>query len=457
MLPVRVIFLPLFFLYLCASGNSTIKIKGCVKGIPYPKVYFAGIAGGQNTYLDSAQINNGCFDFYLSDTLPTGMYSLIFSKEQNSFIRVLLNSREDIVFSTVFNKMLDSLVFTASVENQVYYSYIKNNALITEKRNLINSLIKLSAGKPALIRALNTDMAENENSCYTLGNSLQKQNPNSLASVFIQALTPLKIPAKVDTMAYVKAHFLDNINFANPVLHRSDLLASAIMNFLAFLESPKNTFMEQVENYCYAIDHILVKAKANELIYNFYRKELEGRYMYGNYDIVGNFLSRFYNEKPPQEVLSMQALRQKIIQMNCVTIGKKAPRIVMPGYNGKEFSTEDINNEYTLLVFWSTTCFHCTEMLPSLKKIYDLQKKNNLEVLAISFDTDKNAWQDFIKNGNYSWLNYNDLKGWDSEIAATYNIKGTPTYILLDKNKWVVRKPKTLEELAQTLQSMNIL
>jgi thiol-disulfide isomerase/thioredoxin len=178
--------------------------------------------------------------------------------------------------------------------------------------------------------------------------------------------------------------------------------------------------------------------------------------MYGNYDIVGNYMSKFYNDTPYSSTQTLQQIHEKLVDLKIVSIGTEAPQIKMTDYNGNPFLLSDISNNYTLLVFWSTYCSHCTEMLPSLKKLYDLRRNNSLEILAVSFDTDKKSWQDFLKNGGYSWINYSDLKGWESDIAATYKIKGTPTFILLDKNKRVIAKPATFEELARKLTTLNL-
>ena len=95
-------------------------------------------------------------------------------------------------------------------------------------------------------------------------------------------------------------------------------------------------------------------------------------------------------------------------------------------------------------------------MLPKVKQIYDHRNGNQLEVLAISVDTDEKEWKNFVKNGDYSWMNYCDLKGWDGEIPKSYNVQGTPTFILLNKDKTIISKPVTLEALAQKLKDMNL-
>lgn len=439
-----------------SSGQAKIKIKGCIRNLPYAKVYLAALEGGKNTLLDSTYSANGCFDFYLPDAAASGMYSIILNPENNSFVRLLVNNQEDIVFSTVFNKLLDSMKFSSSQENEVYYRFLKANALANEKRMLIRRLITLSPGNASLEKRLTAELSAIDAQAESLPAELTGRYKNTLAAAFIKGLTPVKVPRGADSVGYLMDHMLDNVDFSNPVLHRSDMLASAILNYLRFSEQPRNTFTEQAEAYARVMDKVLTACGPNRPTYNYYRKELERRFMYGNYDIIGNYLARYYKDSLEQLPQGPAAIRERLGRLSVVCIGKQAPELEMKSYDGSSLRLKDIQSEYTLLVFWSSFCSHCVETLPFLKKMYDIQRGRRLEVVAISFDTDKEAWQGFIRDGNYGWINYSDLKGWDSPIVATFNIKGTPTYILLDRNKQVINKPATFEELSHSLENLKI-
>ena len=49
-------------------------------------------------------------------------------------------------------------------------------------------------------------------------------------------------------------------------------------------------------------------------------------------------------------------------------------------------------------------------MIPQIKEIYDNSSRKELEVLAVSLDTHKEEWLNFIKENNVSWLNASDSK-----------------------------------------------
>ena len=81
----------------------------------------------------------------------------------------------------------------------------------------------------------------------------------------------------------------------------------------------------------------------------------------------------------------------------------------------------------------------------------------SMQIMAISLDTDKEEWMAALQEGEYTWINASELKGWDSQVAIDYNIYATPTMFLLDRDKKILAKPITLKELKQALYKENIL
>ena len=447
-----------FLLFSLYASAGELKIKGCVRDMPYTKIYLAEITAGKLTYIDSTIANNGCFTFYVSDGIRPGMYSIVLSKYQNAFISIILNNKEDVEFSTTMHDMLGTMNFTASKENQLYYHYTAAVAGSEKKIDLLRKLYELYPEKSPMSATLRAETALLEKQNETTINNLLTKFPGSLAAVFIKAQQPVKLPAGADTANYLTLHFFDGIDFNNDALFNSGVTNSAVLKYLSLYESKDLSFTEQADNYAIALNHILEKAAVNQKVYSFYRTEFASRYRYGNYDIIGAYLMKYADANNNAFAKATPAeIRMRLKALPHVSPGRQAPDILMPTYDGKTTGLADIKSNYTLLIFWSTGCSHCTETLPELKKLYDRQKKNDLEILAVSFDTDQKIWQDFVKNGNYNWINYADLKGWQSDIAKAYDVQGTPTYILLDKEKTVIYKPGNIEELVTKLRSLNII
>ena len=86
--------------------------------------------------------------------------------------------------------------------------------------------------------------------------------------------------------------------------------------------------------------------------------------------------------------------------------GNTVPEIVTTSETGKSIKLSEIMSPNLLLVFWSSRCRHCRETLPELHTFYKkFKKKNQLKVLAISLDTDKNNFKAFISKHSFQWIN----------------------------------------------------
>jgi len=86
-------------------------------------------------------------------------------------------------------------------------------------------------------------------------------------------------------------------------------------------------------------------------------------------------------------------------------------------------------------------------MIPKLEEFYTSKKDSSFKIIAISLDANKNDWLNFIKTNKLDWLNLNDPKGWNGAAATSYSLYATPTMFLVDKDKKILGKPLTIEEL----------
>lgn len=141
--------------------------------------------------------------------------------------------------------------------------------------------------------------------------------------------------------------------------------------------------------------------------------------------------------------------------------GNRAPDIDFTGLSAKGKELKDpslntylkgynalsaINSKYKLVVFGFADCAECKLQLPQLKQMYPDLKKRNLEVIYVSLDTDKKAFETVAVDS--PWISYFDYKGWDSPVAAAYHVFASPTIYLLGQNQEILYKiisPQHLE------------
>lgn len=148
--------------------------------------------------------------------------------------------------------------------------------------------------------------------------------------------------------------------------------------------------------------------------------------------------------------------RKQIERMNAVQIGKIAPDFSAKDTSGNFVSLGSLKGKYLLLDFWASWCGPCREENPYVVKAYQKFKAKNFEILGISLDdeTTKERWLKAIKEDQLVWQQVSDLKGWQSDVAELYHVRGIPQNFLLDPKGVIIATNLRGEELLKKLEDI---
>jgi thiol-disulfide isomerase/thioredoxin len=457
----KLFLLPVFlFLIFLVKAEKTFKVKGCIKNLPVNTVYLESYRGSGHKVIDTAMVTNGCFDFYLADTAHAGIYSILLNPNREAYVRILFNS-ENIEFHSRNDQLLDSMTFTSSAENQLYYEYSKLVTKTTRRIELLNKLLPLYSREEKAYTVFEKEIHQLNSSTEEDVNEMLKDNPNTLFTHMIGAQMPAHPPADsrpTDKVEYMRRHFFDRFDFSYDPLIFTDVIPSILRNYLALYERKDFTQTEQELSYLTAINDVLEMSKGNPEMYGFIIQELLTIFRFGDYDIMGAYITENYmlGDKCPG-VVQAQDQKTKIEKIRRVSIGKSAPEIILTDILGKEFRMTWLPNEYVLVVFWATTCSHCTKMLPDLAKIYKQCNDSSFAIVACDLDMDRKRWSDFLAGGTYPWVNLNDPKGWQGKAPDDYNVTATPMFFLLNRERKIIAKPVDIRTVTEKLKAFKIL
>lgn len=121
--------------------------------------------------------------------------------------------------------------------------------------------------------------------------------------------------------------------------------------------------------------------------------------------------------------------------------------------DGKTLSK--LRGKLVVLDFWASWCPDCRKDVPRIKALYEKYAPKGVEFIGISFDTNKDAWQNFVKKNDMKWTQFSELKRWKKEtnIDALYKIDWIPTTYLIGRDGKVILGTIDLDKLDKALEA----
>lgn len=452
---------------LLAQGYS---IKLTLKPYKNSYVYLGYYYGTKKALADSALMDaNSTGVFKGKEKLPGGIYFIVSPKKEILF-ELLLDQQQQFSISADSGTLPAGVVFTGSADNTVFQQYTAFANRTGEEAGRLNaSLSKKPNGKDSI--AIRQKLQKIGDQLQAYRDSVEKKSPNSILTALFKAMKEPVIPPAAKhpgglydsnyAYQYYKSHFWDGVEWTDERLVRTPFFEPKLVRYYKELVAP------HPDSLIKEVDRMILYSRSNKEMYKFLMVHFVQKYVNPEYmgqDAVFVHLFEKYINTNKTDFFTTQYkefMTKRAYSLMANLIGNAAANLEMVDSTGKPTQLYDIEADMIVICFWDPTCSHCKETVPRLDSIYHAKWKNQgIKLYGVMTDGGKDLWVNFIKEKNLrDWYHVYQLPAKEVEDNAAgkpsykqlYDVFQTPSLYLLDKDKRIIAKKLSFEQLNEVI------
>ena len=442
--------------FLLSEGKPAYQIKVKINGLSDTVCYLGNYYGDKPYIKDTTLLDSkGIGVFSGENALPGGLYLIIFPSKK--YFEIIIDKEQNFYLECDTTGLTEHIIIKGSNENTLFFDYLK---FITKKQKetepLKEQLSKLKEQDDS-IKIIKEELNKIDEDVKNYKLAFIKKYPESFLSVIFNTSYELEIPeapilpngAKDSTFAYTyfKQHFFDHIDFSDERLLRTPgVFHNKLKQYFSsvVIQIPDSIIKEA--------DMVVEKARKNKEVFKYVVWYLtnwsETSNIMGFDAIFVHMVEKYYmtNEAYWVNATNLEKINSRAKILKNLLIGTRAPNLTAQDTNNVFLTLYNVDATYTILYFWDPTCGHCQKELPKLVSYYDSIKTKNIEVFALCADNDVVRWKKYVKENKMKWINVMDIQN-TTAYHTIYDISSTPVMYLLDKDKKIIAKKLSVDQL----------
>ena len=483
----RIIALGLLVSTLILTSSSLVHaqdytVAGQVRNLVSTDIYLANYYGNKLYYSDTTRTDkHGNFSFPGKEYDKQGKYAFVIPGPK--YFDFLI-AGEDIYFETDTNLFVPSIKFTKSIDNQVFFEYIKYISDMRQGRAACDSvLVKDQFGEQEKEACREQIATMNEDVVAYQKYLIQKYGDRLVGKFINMTLDvdiPESVPADQDTAMYryqwYKNHYWDNTDLNDNRMVREQSIHKLLDRYVnsvipqvpdsvcAEAKRLINRVTDQPDLFKYFVHYITHNAESSKLMC----MDKVFVYMVDNYFKTGK--AHWMSDDKLKEVIEASNKKKNVL---CEEV---FPNIILSDMTDTNWiPVRSVESKYTIVAIWETTCGHCKKELPKLKKVHEDWKDLGLTIYAIGNDYERKEWKEYVAEKELQdWIHVSDdpLIGNDNPDTVRYvlmngitnieslnyrqtlDIQSTPKLFLLDEDKRILAKQLNSEQIHELLVNL---
>ena len=454
-------------------AQNAYEIKVTFKPFKNQYIYLGHYFGKSYPIVDSVMLNDKGEAIFKGPLKLRGGIYLVGYPNKTGFFEILIDKQQRFSLIADTATISKGVVFVNSPDNSLFTTYQQHMSV--SGKEILNAQEQFKTAATAKDSAhWKEELVRLDKEVMNYREEMIKKYPSGFLSTLLitmrepQLTGRLKEPANktdsIDSYNFYKKHYWDGVNFWDGRLSYTTLFEEKLDKYFAQLVFPHQ------DSIIKEIDWMLGIASIDEemtrfLLIKFVNRYLNQKYMWEDAIFVHLF-EKYFAQKNYSWLndKGRKTITDRAYSLMANIMGTPAADIELPDSAGKAISLYELNASYTIVAFWDPTCSHCKEVLPKLDSFYRAKwKAAGLKIFTVAKETDgtKKDWMDFINQQHLQdWTNVYYSKTDDKArinagipgYSQLYDVLTFPTLYLLDKEKRIVAKKLTYQQIDDVWQ-----
>lgn len=459
------------------QAQNQLKFK--INGLQNTEVYLANYYGNKLYYNDTAKTDDlGFVKFEGKKFEEGGKYALVTPGPK--FFEFLV-ADEDIYIETNVNNLVEDMVIHQSENNKVFYEYLNFISDKRKEREPIDAVLNDSTATEKEQKPYREQLEKLNQEVIDFQKNIVAEHSEKLVGKILNLAVDIEVPEDIKKQGeedpaiqyyWYRTHYFDNVDLNDPRLVRDQMFHRLLEKYYTKIlpQIPDTLCNEAIKlaemmgNYDmkkYTIHYITYSSETSNIMCmdKVFVRMVDEYYKTGKAD--------WLDEEQLAKVIESADKKRNVL------CGEPVMNIILPDTSGLNWeSLYAIDAKYTVIMIWESTCGHCKKELPVLLDLYHDWKDRGLEVYAIGNDFETEPWIKYVKEKNLDWINVSDnpeindadsarvliLNGTTTlpslNFRTTFDVFSTPKLLLLDKDKRIIAKQLSAEQLEDLLTKL---
>lgn len=420
---------------------------------------FLGYHFGQKKYVtDTSDIVDGKIHFADEQSLAKGIYFLYSKSFYMEF--VITHAEQRFTIDTKKTAMYDGIKIKGSTENEIFAAFQERMSSLGRESKALRDQLSAEGLSKADSTKIIDKVAAIERKSEDVKKDFREKNSGSFLSALLYLMQKPEPPAFEEIedpkerarkqFYHIREHYFDHIDLADSGLIRTPVYHNRILDYV-------NKFtIQHPDSIFKSIKLILDGTEPSRELFRYWAVNFTSEYQ--NPKIMGMdkvfvLLAEQYYLKgkfPWVKEDVIEKVEEEVRYLRPTLLESIAPQFQVQDTLDQDHRLYDLRNDYVVLFFYSPTCGHCKKKAPVVLEAYKKLQEDNIDIAlwGVCTETDREKWIEFIKEKKLEWTNLADLK-YKSNFRADYNVRTTPTIVVLDRDKKVIAKKLDAEQIEQ--------